>query len=54
MSVPQIMQITVSKEVTSQEAAQALWDIVLDKLAAYPDLKVTGHYSTPFRKDPTP
>lgn len=47
-----VMKVTISKAVTSQETAQALWDLILDKLAAYPDLKVTGHCVTPFRKEP--
>ncbi len=47
-----VMKITISKTVTSQEAAQALWEALILKLADRPDLKVTGHCVTPFRKEP--
>jgi len=54
MPEPLIMKITLAKEVETQEAAQALWELVLAWAADKPNLKVAGHCTTSFRKEPTP
>lgn len=51
MPNPGIMTITIRKEVASYDEAEALWQALQTKLADRPDLKVTAHFSNPFKED---
>jgi len=43
--------ITLRKEVPDQAAARAIYDLIKQKMADRPDVKVTGHCSNHFDLD---
>ncbi len=51
MPIPGQIVITIQKDVPSQDAAHALWDLIRDRIADHPDLKVTARFINHLNQD---